>query len=99
MLESLLGPSDAEPDRTLLCDIIFPDGDVTTFEFELTGSEEPRSLLDGKRGVLKSVGVGGVLTMRGATSPAGGVEGVEFRSTVVILAVRGRSGVDVGGGA
>jgi hypothetical protein len=101
MLDSLLGPSDAEPDLTRLCDIIFPDAEVTTFvfEFELTGSDDPRSLLVGKRGALKSVGVGGVFTIVGATSTAvGGVDGGRPMSTVVIFAVLGRSGVDVGGG-
>lgn len=94
MFESLLGPRLADPDLALRWDIIFPEGEVTTFEFELTGSDDPRSRLDGgNRGALKSVGVGGVLTIVGATSPAGGVDGADCSSTVVILAVRGRSGV------
>lgn len=98
ILDNLLGPSVAEPDLTRLCDIMFPDGDVTTFD--VTGSEDPRSrFAEGNRGVLKSVGVGGVFTMIGATSPVGGVEGGALISVVAILAVRGLSGVDVGGGS
>lgn len=30
MLESLLGPKVPDPDRTLRCDIMFPEGEVTT---------------------------------------------------------------------
>ena len=50
---------------------MFPDGEVVpTFdELELTGSEEPRSRMEENRGELLSVGVGGVLTIKGATSP------------------------------
>ena len=42
MFDSLLGPN-VDPDLILRCDIMFPEGDVTTFGF-WTGSEEPRSL-------------------------------------------------------
>jgi hypothetical protein len=91
MFESLLGPKVADPDRILRCEIMFPDGDVTTLGFATTGSEVPRSLLDVNRGELGSVGVGGVLTIIGA-SPEGGVVGAVFVSIVWIFAVRGRSG-------
>ena len=78
MFESLLGPKVAVPDRTLLCDIMFPDADVTTLGLEASGSDEPLSRLLGKRGTLLSVGVGGVLTIMGAVSACGGVVGAEF---------------------
>lgn len=42
MFDNLLGPN-VDPDLILRCDIIFPDGDVTTLGFT-TGSEDPRSL-------------------------------------------------------
>lgn len=37
ILESLLGPKVAEPDRIRRCEIMFPEGDVTTFVFETVG--------------------------------------------------------------
>ena len=94
MFESLLGPSAFESDLTLRCDIMFPDADVTTLGFDVVGSDAPRSLvLDSKRGVLESVGVGGVFTIIGAAvSEAGGVRGGAFVSIVWTLAVLGRSG-------
>jgi hypothetical protein len=93
IFESLLGPSAADPDLTLRCDIMFPDGDVTTLGFVVTGSDVPRSRLDSNRGALGSVGVGGVLTIIGATdSEAGGVCGGAFVSIAWTLAVFGRSG-------
>jgi hypothetical protein len=91
MFESLLGPKVADPDRILRCEIMFPEGDVTTLGFATTGSEVSRSLLDGNRGELGSVGVGGVLTIIGA-SLEGGVVGAIFVSMVWIFAVWGRSG-------
>jgi hypothetical protein len=57
---------------------MLPDADVTTLGFLVTGSDGPRSRLDGKIGTLESVGVGGVFTMMGAISPGGGVEGAEL---------------------
>jgi len=91
----LLGPN-VDPDLIRRCDIMFPDGDVTTFGFK-TGSEEPRSRCvagENSRGWL-SVGVGGVFTIVGAGSPGGGGGGVE--GTLVfkgrgVFPVRGRSG-------
>lgn len=74
---------------------MLPDADVTTLGFEVTGSDEPLSRLEGKCGELVSVGVGGVLTMIGAMSPGGGVEGAEVVFIGWIFAVRGRSGEEV----
>lgn len=65
ILESLLGPSDVDVDLTRRCDIIFPEGDVMTLGFETTEPGVPRSEADGKRGILGSVGVGGVFTIIG----------------------------------
>lgn len=79
ILDNLLGPNDV-PDFTLRCDIMFPDGDVMTFGLDVTGSDDPRSRLLAKRGVLESVGVGGVLTIIGAASLAGGVCGTALVS-------------------
>jgi hypothetical protein len=95
MFDSLLGPRVAVPDRTLRCDIMLPDADVTTLRFETIGSDEPLSRLLGKRGTLASVGVGGVLTMIGAMSTCGGVVGAELVLIGWTFAVRGRSGEDV----
>jgi hypothetical protein len=103
MFESLLGPNVVDPDFALRCDIIFPDAEVTTLGLDVTGSEEPRSRLFGKRGTLESVGVGGVFTIIGAISLEGGVRGAALVSIGWILAeaVRGRSGeelVEIGSG-
>lgn len=78
IFESLLGPRAAEFDLTLRCDIMFPEGDVTTLELDDgTGSELPLSRLEEKRPAWSSVGVGGVLTINGAVvSPEGGVCGL-----------------------
>ena len=96
IFESLLGPSVADPDLTLRCDIMFPEGDVTTPGFDVAGSDDPRSRVNEKRGLLGSVGVGGVLTIIGAAlSPGGGVLGAELVFICWILAVRGRSGEEV----
>lgn len=93
MLDSLLGPSVADPDLIRRCEIILPDGDVTTLELELTGLD------DGNRGELVSVGVGGVFTIIGAgISEAGGVLGGTLVSIDCVLAVRGRSGEEAAGG-
>jgi hypothetical protein len=74
MFDNLLGPSVADPDRILRCEIILPDAEVMTLGFAVTGSEDPRSRTVSKCGELVSVGVGGVFTMRGAVfSPGGGV--------------------------
>jgi hypothetical protein len=43
-----------------------------TLEFEVAGSEDPRSRRVSKCGELCSVGVGGVFTIRGAVFSAGG---------------------------
>lgn len=62
LCDNLLGPIllvAPDPDRILLCEIIFPLGEVTIFGFDCVG--EP-----GKRGELGSVGVGGVLMIVGA---------------------------------
>jgi hypothetical protein len=83
IFESLLGPKAAEFDRTRRCDIILPDGDVTTFGLdEAAGSDAPRSrLVEANLGDSDSVGVGGVLTITGAMlSFAGGVWGRTFVS-------------------
>jgi hypothetical protein len=82
MFESLLGPRVPEFVLTRRCDIIFPEGDVTTFTFtEAVGSDVPRSRVEGNWGIPESVGVGGVLTIGGAIlSLAGGVCGREFVS-------------------
>lgn len=75
ILESLLGTSVADPDLSLRCDIMFPDGEVMTLGFEV--ELEPRSRLFEKRGEPESVGVGGVFTIIGAGScPGGGGGGV-----------------------
>jgi hypothetical protein len=42
LFESLLGPIVTDPDRTRLCDIIFPVGDKTTLRFEVMGSDDVR---------------------------------------------------------
>lgn len=86
-----------DPDLERRCDIMFPEGELTTFGFDVIGSEDPRSRLEENRGELVSVGVGGVLTIVGATSPGGGVEGGALVSTVLSFAVRGRSGDEVDG--
>lgn len=82
IFDNLLGPRVADPDLTRRCDIIFPEGDVTTFGFALAGSELFRSrVFVVKRGELESVGVGGVFTIIGAAvSPGGGVCGAAFVS-------------------
>jgi len=97
MFDNLLGPSAADPDLARLCDIIFPEGDVMTFGFDVTGSDDPRSRRVVKRGTLESVGVGGVFTIIGAVSPGGGVCGAAFVSIgwIFVEAVRGRSGEEL----
>lgn len=82
MFESLLGPRVAEFVLTRRCEIILPEGDVTTFALiEVVDSDVPRSRVEGNRGDPESVGVGGVLTITGAIiSPAGGVCGRAFVS-------------------
>jgi len=95
MLDNLLGPNANadDPDLTLRCDIIFPEGEVMTLGFVVMGSDEPRLRLSGNRGTLESVGVGGVLTIMGAMSPGGGVCGAACVSIGCgVFAVRGRSG-------
>lgn len=95
ILDNLLGPKVPDPDLILRCDIMFPDGEVTTFEFVLIGSGIDRSLLGGNRGEPESVGVGGVLTMIGAgLSAAGGVSGTALVSIVCSFPVLGLSGDD-----
>lgn len=81
IFDSLLGPIllplANDPERMRLCDIMFPDGDVTTFGFVEIGEPE-------KRGEAMSVGVGGVLTIAGADAAlsivVGGVLGRPFVS-------------------
>jgi hypothetical protein len=74
IFDNLLCPNDV-PDFTLRCDIMFPDGEVMTLGLDVTGSDDPRFRLSTKRGVLESVGVGGVFTIIGAVSLGGGVCG------------------------
>jgi len=93
ILDNLLGPRVADPDRILRCEIILPEAEVTTLEFDVAGSETPRSRSVSKCGELCSVGVGGVFTIRGRCSPQVVVFVVKaFVSMVWIFAVRGRSG-------
>lgn len=95
MFDNLLGPRVPDPDFNLRCEIMFPEGEVTTLEFVIIGSVVDLSLLIGKSGELESVGVGGVLTMMGATRSAdGGVRGSEPVSIVGSLPVFGLSGDD-----
>lgn len=99
ILDNLLGPNDIDPDCTRLCDIIFPEGDITTFGLAVIGSDDPRSLLSENRDILDSVGVGGVFTIMGAPSVCGGVCGVADVSigfTLLAEAVRGRPSDEVG---
>jgi hypothetical protein len=94
MLDNLLGPRVADPDRIRRCDIILPEGEVTTFEpAAATGEDVIISCAPAEDPV--SVGVGGVFTITGAVfSPAGGVWGRKLVSIGLgTLAVRGRSGV------
>ena len=66
--ESLLGGFVA--DRTRLCDIMFPEGDTTTSEFELVGARFALLLeaVDSVgEGSLPSIGVGGVMKVVGAS--------------------------------
>jgi hypothetical protein len=93
ILDNLLGPKVADPDRIRRCDIILPEGEVTTFELNPPTGEDV-TLSWNAAGDSASVGVGGVFTITGAVfSSAGGVCG---RSLVSIgfgvLAVLGRSG-------
>lgn len=99
IFDNLLGTNVFDPERIRRCEIMFPDGDVTTLVFVLIGSGGPRSRLEENRGELVSVGVGGVLTIIGAGfSVAGGVLGGALVSIVWILAVCGRSGEDTAEG-
>jgi hypothetical protein len=93
MFDNLLGTTEAEPDRIRRCDIMFPEGDITTFGSEFVGDV---GLLEvAKRGELESVGVGGVLTIRGAGPfRDGGVCGRAFVSMGLTFAARGLSGDD-----
>jgi hypothetical protein len=84
ILDNLLGPNALVPDLTRRCDIMFPEGEVTTFELVTAGggSETPRSRADAE--CSPSVGVGGVFTIRGAVlSPEGGVIGRTFVSSLL----------------
>lgn len=92
IFDSLLGPMlfplANDPERMRLCDIMFPDGDVTTFGFVEIGEPE-------KRGEAVSVGVGGVLTIAGPAFSivVGGVLGRPFVSILYgILGFFRRSG-------
>lgn len=93
-LDNLLGGFVAE--RTRLCDIIFPEGDVTMFGFD---GEGPCFAPDFELAVdpvgdagFASVGVGGVTSVVGASTTFGGVAGIcvmmRFGADV------GRDGVD-----
>jgi hypothetical protein len=96
IFESLLGPRVTEFVLARRWDIMFPDGDTTTFVLVvLAGSETPRSRGAEKRAEPGSVGVGGVLTIKGAGgSPFdGGVLGLDVVSS---FAIRGLSGVGAG---
>lgn len=62
IFESLLGPRDADEDLILRCEIIFPEGEVTTLE-----SEEVGRACGEKRLEVWSVGVGGVLVIVGGS--------------------------------
>lgn len=96
IFESLLGTSVADPDLPLRCDIMFPDGDLTTFEFEPNDSGDRCSRKSENRGTLGSVGVGGVFTIIGAfVSAEGGVDGAALVSICWTLPVRGRVGGEV----
>jgi hypothetical protein len=94
IFDNLLGPSAAELDLTRRCDIIFPEGEVTTFAFLAVGSEFTLSRPELNRFSPKSVGVGGVLTIVGALerSLGGGVCGVAFVSMDWGLECSGLSG-------
>jgi hypothetical protein len=103
IFDNLLGPNGPnadEVDRTLRCEIMFPEGDVMTLGFDDDGSDDPRSRLLAKRGVLESVGVGGVFTIIGAVSPWGGVCGTALVSIgwTLFVPVRGRSGEEFNDG-
>jgi hypothetical protein len=89
-LESLLGGFVAE--RTRLCDIMFPEGDTTTFGFDCDGvcfvpvfefAVEPVG-----DGGFASVGVGGVTKVVGASTTFGGVTGVKVMILLGVLATR-----------
>jgi len=83
-------------DRTRLCDIIFPEGEVTILGFECVGVcfalgfelEEGRA---GEAG-LASVGVGGVTNVVGVSTRFGGVAGVVVM--ILLGALEGRDEVD-----
>jgi hypothetical protein len=77
LLGPILFPLANDPERMRLCDIMFPDGEVTTFGFVEIGEPE-------KRGGAVSVGVGGVLTIAGAAFSivVGGVLGRPFVSII-----------------
>jgi hypothetical protein len=93
ILDSLLGPKAAELDLTLRCEIMFPEGDVTTLAFREIGSEFTLSRFEVNRSP-GSVGVGGVLTITGAgdDSLLGGVCGVACVSIGWSFEFRGLSG-------
>jgi hypothetical protein len=83
IFDSLLGPMlfplANDPERMRLCDIMFPDGEVTTFGLFEIEIGEPE-----KRGEAVSVGVGGVFTIAGAAFSivVGGVLGLPFVSII-----------------
>lgn len=76
-LDNLLGGFVAE--RTRRCDIMFPEGDTTTFGFDWDGMCFALDLefVDpvGDEG-FASVGVGGVTKVVGASTRFGGVAGI-----------------------
>lgn len=77
-LDSLLGGFVAE--RARLCDIILPEGETATFEFDCDALCLPPSFaleteVVGDAG-LASVGVGGVTKVVGASIKLGGVAGI-----------------------
>jgi hypothetical protein len=88
--ESLLGGFVAE--RARRCDIMFPEGDTTTLEFDC--DEPPLEIVVGlARGAgLASVGVGGVTSVVGASMVFGGVAGICVM--IRLGAVNGSEGVE-----
>lgn len=100
MFESLLGTKVPDPDLSRRCDIMFPEGDVTMFEYAaIAGDIFGCSFgcgLKGNSGVLWSIGVGGVLTITGAGCSAfGGVCGRVSMAAAVASMDDGLSGEEV----
>ena len=93
--ESLLGGFVAE--RTRRCDIMFPEGDTTTFGFDW---DVPCFAPDLKLNVdpvgegFPSVGVGGVTNVVGVSPALGGVAGIGICVMMRFGALLGRFGVD-----